>query len=66
MSQGVLPFQLEVEAEKSRVTSHGWLLPFIELMVRSGLLRAADTNMGRRSGVGEGSRTGSSHWRCAF
>ena len=54
MAQGVLPFQLEGEADKSRVTSHGGLLPFIELIVRAGLLRAADTHVGVRSGVDQG------------
>lgn len=54
MPQGVLPFQIEGEQSKSRMTSYAGLLPFIELMARAGLLRAADTHVGVRAGGSQG------------
>jgi hypothetical protein len=54
MPQGVLPFQIEGEQSKSRMTSYAGLLPFIELMARAGLLRAADAHVGVRAGGSQG------------
>lgn len=54
MPQGLLPFQIEGEGERSRTTARAGLLPVLELMVRMGLLRAADTEVGVRSAGGQG------------
>lgn len=54
MPQGVLPFQLEVEHEKTRVTVAAGLLPYIELMVAAGVLNSARKHIGIRAPGGQG------------
>jgi hypothetical protein len=54
MPQGVLPFQIEGEQATTGLTSHAGLLPFVELMVRGGLLGAAGEHVGLRGSEGQG------------
>jgi hypothetical protein len=50
MQQGVLPIQCEVEGAGSAATARAGLLPYLELMAKAELWRAADVFVGARSG----------------
>jgi len=63
MPQGVLPFQLENEHEKTQMTSMAGALPCLELMAAAGVLRSADLHVRVRAGPTRVGPTGNSRWR---
>ncbi len=54
MPQGILPFQLEAERDKTKVTAVAGLLPVIELMMAAGVLDSANRHIGIRAESDQG------------
>ena len=54
MPQGLLPFQLEAEHDKTQMTASAGVLPCLELMAAAGILGSADRHVGVRSGADQG------------
>lgn len=54
MPQTVLPFQLEAEHDRTRMTAMAGVLPCLELMTAAGMLRSVDRRLGVRAGSDQG------------